>query len=302
MLSRTCVLVLAVCSIANAFQQYRTAVRIASALNANLLETAKQAGNFKTLIAAVESIGLTEVLNGDGPYTLFAPNDEAFKRMDQGQLAALMGDKTALGDLLLFHVHPGKLFPTRSGRTFNTLLIDEDTFPKQCTVKVTYHLEQYIVTGQPNHAKILKESIKCDNGLIHEMSEVMIPYEGTQPPKITAIGARDLEGKAQLQTGYYGSEAGKGRHGEVLGNTDEKFDPSKNSILGDEWRKSGNYDNGATDGGVAGQGYSTNERGGDLAAFYKKQYAGNIAKDREVWLGGEFTKKQEDVLKKAPKE
>lgn len=173
MLFRACALLLAVCSFANAFKQYRASVRIPSALHANILETAKQAGNFKSLIAAIESVGLTEVLNGAGPYTLFAPNDEAFKKMDQGQLAALMGDKTALGDLLLFHVHPGKLYPTRSGRTFNTLLIGEDTFPKQCTVKVTYHLDQYIVTGQPNHAKILKESVKCDNGLIHEMSEVL---------------------------------------------------------------------------------------------------------------------------------
>ena len=74
-----------------------------------------------------------------------------------------------------------------------------------------------------------------------------------------------ISGKAQLQTGYYGSEAGKGRNGEVLGNTDEKFDPAKESILGDSWKKAGNYDNGASDGGVAGQGYSTNEKAGDLA-------------------------------------
>jgi hypothetical protein len=101
----------------------------------------------------------------------------------------------------------------------------------------------------------------------------MIPYEGNHPSKVTAIGARDLEGKAQLQTGYYGSEEGKGRHGEVLGNTDEVFDPSKAS-LGDAWRGAGNYDNGENDGGKKGEGYSTNERNGDLKDFYRKQNVG----------------------------
>jgi uncharacterized surface protein with fasciclin (FAS1) repeats len=135
-----------------AFSVFRPSTRASnSALNANILDTAKSAGTFKTLLAAVEATGLTNVLNGPGPFTLFAPNDEAFSKLPAGKLDSLLKDTKTLSDILLFHVHGGKLYPTRTGRTFNTLLIGEDTFPKQGTVKVTVRLLNCSHHAEKNH-------------------------------------------------------------------------------------------------------------------------------------------------------
>src|SRR5690606_2034840 len=75
----------------------------------DLVQVATAAGNFTTLLKAVEAAGLVEVLRGDGPFTLFAPTDAAFAKLPAGALDALLADEDALASVLTYHVLAGKV-------------------------------------------------------------------------------------------------------------------------------------------------------------------------------------------------
>jgi len=143
--------------------------------------------NFRTLRQAISVAGLESDLTSSGPFTLFAPTDAAFSKVATNEL---LSNPTALKDVLLYHVHPGRMSPTRNGRTLDSLLLGQSSnpnikFPKQLTIKVTsWELKKYVLSGQPNHAEIVSSDIKCDNGVIHVISEVLIPPETTEPPKV----------------------------------------------------------------------------------------------------------------------
>lgn len=211
-----------------------------TALNANIVETATNAGTFNTLVAAIKAAGLADTLSS-GFYTVFAPNDAAFAKLPAGTVDALLKDIPKLKNILLYHVHPGKMSPTRNGRTMDTLCVSEDGFPKQLTVKVTnWSCESFIWGGQESPAPVVAQDIKCDNGLIHVVGEVLMPYVGNEPPKITFIGKGDLTGTKTLQTGYYGDEeARKGKDLTYGYNKDGKFDTIK---AGDAWIEAGWWD------------------------------------------------------------
>ena len=209
-----------------------------SALNANIIETAVGAGNFKTLVAAITAAGLVDALSG-GKFTVFAPTDEAFARLATGTVEALLADIPTLTKILQFHVHPGIMNPTRTGRTMDTLMLGADTFPKQLTVKVTnWECESFIFAGQSDPAKVTTMGIKCDNGLIHVISEVLLPYEGDVPPTVTFIGKGGLTEQKTLQLGYYGTEAGKGKG--IGGTAKEGGEMTR---VGNTWVVAGNWDN-----------------------------------------------------------
>jgi uncharacterized surface protein with fasciclin (FAS1) repeats len=76
---------------------------------ADIVDTAVAAGSFNTLVAAVQAAGLVDTLKSDGPFTVFAPTDEAFSKIPQSQLDALLADKKALTAVLTYHVVPGKI-------------------------------------------------------------------------------------------------------------------------------------------------------------------------------------------------
>jgi hypothetical protein len=162
----------------------------------------------------------------------------------------------------------------------------DDGFAKQLTIKVTsWTSYRYVIDGgdRPNPAQILDkrgvqedgsvggvagefyEGLKCDNGMVHELSEVLQVYEGSEPPIVTALGARDLEGKATLQRGFQGSLEGFGMG--FKGNDDFT---NKDFNKGMSWKEGGNYDKQDTGRG----GYVKNEKGGDLSKFYSKQNSG----------------------------
>ena len=142
--------------------------------------------------------------------------------------------------ILLYHIHPGKLSPTRNGRTLDTLLIGEDGFPKQLTVKVTnWSCDVFIWGGQESPAPVSQQDILCDNGRIHVVEEVLLPYEGSQPPQITFIGKRDMTGDKTLQTGYYGDMKGVSANPVDRWRPDAKFDELK---VGDTWVAAANWD------------------------------------------------------------
>ena len=76
---------------------------------ADIVDTAVKAGNFKTLVAAVQAAGLVDTLKGPGPFTVFAPTDEAFAKIPKATLDGLLKDKAALAKILNYHVVSGKV-------------------------------------------------------------------------------------------------------------------------------------------------------------------------------------------------
>ena len=78
----------------------------------NIVATAMAAGNFKTLVTALETAGLVATLNGTGPFTVFAPTDAAFAKIPSATLNALLANKTQLTAVLTYHVVPGKVMST----------------------------------------------------------------------------------------------------------------------------------------------------------------------------------------------
>ncbi|UCB58445.1 MAG: fasciclin domain-containing protein, partial [Thermoplasmatales archaeon] len=75
----------------------------------NLVETAVEAGNFKTLVKAVQEAGLVDTLSDEGPFTVFAPTDEAFSKLPEGTIENLLKDREKLTEILTYHVVPKKV-------------------------------------------------------------------------------------------------------------------------------------------------------------------------------------------------
>lgn len=130
----------------------------------NIVETAVEAGSFTTLAAGLKAAGLLDTLTGTGPFTVFAPSDEAFKKLPPGALEALLKDKTKLTAVLTYHVASGHLLAKdlKAG-DFKTI---EGT-----PVRVT-------LTGskvQVNEAHVTKADILASNGVIHVIDAVMLP-------------------------------------------------------------------------------------------------------------------------------
>jgi len=233
--------VLSFADLSNSFHVLKTNIK-STRLPATIIETAEKSGNFKTLLAAVQAAGLIQELSAPGPITLFAPDDEAFAKLPHGKVDELLKDIPALKNILLFHLVPEKMSPSRNGRNTDTLLIDGDGFAKQLTVKIkNWELDTYIITGQKNIPQVTNMDIKCDNGLVHVVNEVLIPYESDLPPQISFIGSGDIEGNPSLQMGYYGSQAGTGRDGKKYEGPPQKFE--KGAFRTNEaWKVAGNWD------------------------------------------------------------
>jgi uncharacterized surface protein with fasciclin (FAS1) repeats len=131
----------------------------------DIVDTAVAAGQFKTLATALEAAGLIDTLKGAGPFTVFAPTDEAFAKIPKEKLEALLKDKKALSAVLTYHVVSGKVMAAdvvklESAKTVqgkNVAIITMDG-----KVKV-------------NGANVLKTDIACKNGVIHVIDAVLLP-------------------------------------------------------------------------------------------------------------------------------
>ena len=130
----------------------------------NIVETAVAAGSFNTLVAAVQAAGLAETLSGPGPFTVFAPTDDAFAKLPAGTVEALLADKAKLTSILTYHVVPGKVMAADVvGLTSATtvgggeLKIDASN-----GVKI-------------NDATVVTPDVEADNGVIHVIDTVLIP-------------------------------------------------------------------------------------------------------------------------------
>ena len=136
--------------------------------SADIVETAVAAGQFKTLAAALEAAGLIDALKGAGPFTVFAPTDEAFAKLPAGTVETLLKpeNKEKLKSILLYHVVsgnvPAKEVMKLNGRTVKTL--------QGSTVKVgTTH------GVTVDDARVIKTDIQASNGVIHVIDSVLIP-------------------------------------------------------------------------------------------------------------------------------
>lgn len=132
----------------------------------DIVDTAVAAGNFTTLVAAVEAAGLVDALKGEGPFTVFAPTDDAFAALPEGLVATLLEDPAGdLTQILLYHVVAGKVMSTdlSDGMTATTLQGSDITISiADGTVKI-------------NDATVVVADIETSNGVIHVIDAVIVP-------------------------------------------------------------------------------------------------------------------------------
>ncbi|MEC4723080.1 fasciclin domain-containing protein [Noviherbaspirillum sp. CPCC 100848] len=131
---------------------------------ADIVDTAKSAGSFNTLIAAVQAAGLADTLKGPGPFTVFAPTDEAFASIPKEKLDALLKDKAALTKVLTYHVVPGKVMAA-DVKAGNVKTVEGS--PLSVSMK----------GGKVgvNNANVVKTDVVADNGVIHVIDKVVMP-------------------------------------------------------------------------------------------------------------------------------
>ena len=136
---------------------------VLSAQAKDIVDTAVGAGTFKTLAAALTAAGLVDTLKGKGPFTVFAPTDEAFAKIPKADLDALLKDKAKLTAVLTYHVVSGKVMAAdvKAGKV-KTVQGAELTITTTGGVKV-------------NNANVVKTDIVADNGVIHVIDTVVIP-------------------------------------------------------------------------------------------------------------------------------
>lgn len=131
----------------------------------NIIETAQAATNFTTFAKAIEAAGLTDTLKDAGPYTIFAPTDEAFAKLPAGTLDSLMANKEELKKLLLHHVVTGKVPSTEIAAVQSAPTMDG------AALKVAIAGEKITV----DNARVVQPDIAASNGIIHGIDEVLIP-------------------------------------------------------------------------------------------------------------------------------
>ena len=133
----------------------------------DIVAVATEAGTFKTLVAAVKAAGLVETLQGEGPFTVFAPTDAAFAKLPAGTVEALLADKEKLAAILTYHVVPGKLMAAdvieMGGGTPTTVN------GQPLTVKVAGG-KVYV-----NNATVTRADVAASNGVIHVIDTVVMP-------------------------------------------------------------------------------------------------------------------------------
>ncbi len=137
---------------------------IADGHSKDIVDTAIDAGSFTTLIAAVQAAGLEETLRGDGPFTVFAPTDEAFAALPDGTVETLLADPDALAAILTYHVVAGKVMSgdLSDGMTAATVNGAEITIGTEGGVTV-------------NDANVVSADIEASNGVIHVIDAVILP-------------------------------------------------------------------------------------------------------------------------------
>lgn len=130
----------------------------------NIVETAVGAGTFTTLVAAVKAAGLVDTLTSEGPFTVFAPTDEAFAALPAGTVEGLLKDIPALTKVLTYHVVAGKVMAADVVKLTSATTVEGSDVTIDATNGVTV-----------NGAHVVTADIECDNGVIHVVDAVLLP-------------------------------------------------------------------------------------------------------------------------------
>jgi uncharacterized surface protein with fasciclin (FAS1) repeats len=134
-----------------------------TAAEKDIVDTAVAAGSFKTLVVAIQKADLVETLKGKGPFTVFAPTDEAFAKIPKAQLDALLMDKAKLSAVLTYHVVPA-------------LVLAKDVKAGEVATveggKLTITTDSGVMV---NNAKVVTTDVMASNGVIHVIDTVLMP-------------------------------------------------------------------------------------------------------------------------------
>ena len=131
----------------------------------NIVETAVSAGSFNTLVAAVQAADLADPLAGDGPYTVFAPTDEAFAKLPEGTVEELLANPDQLREILLYHVVPGKVTASQ------VVNLSSATTAQGSDVSIKVAGGSVMV----DNATVTATDIETSNGVIHVIDTVILP-------------------------------------------------------------------------------------------------------------------------------
>jgi len=199
---------------------YERAERDASVMPASMngykdiVETAVGAGQFKTLVAAVKAAGLVNALQGDGPFTVFAPTDAAFADLPEGTVSNLLKpeNRDLLRSILTYHVVPGEVPASRvvgldRAETLNGQRIDIAV--RDGGVRI-------------DKARVVKADIDCSNGIIHVIDRVIMPSTSNIVETAAEAGSFSTLLKAATEAGLAGTLSGDGPF-TVFAPTDEAF-------------------------------------------------------------------------------
>jgi uncharacterized surface protein with fasciclin (FAS1) repeats len=130
----------------------------------DIVDTAVAAGSFKTLAAALTAADLVDALKGDGPFTVFAPTDEAFAKLPEGTIPALLKDKEKLTAVLTYHVVPGKVMAADVVKLSSAKTLQGASVHINAESGVTI-----------NSSNVVKADIETSNGVIHVIDSVLLP-------------------------------------------------------------------------------------------------------------------------------
>ena len=131
----------------------------------DIVETAVAAENFTTLVAAVKAAGLVDALKGEGPFTVFAPTDEAFAKLPEGTVESLLKDKDKLTAILTYHVVPGKVMAA------DVVKLDKAETLQGQNVSISVKDDKVMI----DNATVVTADIMTSNGVIHVIDEVILP-------------------------------------------------------------------------------------------------------------------------------
>ncbi|MHC4758319.1 MAG: fasciclin domain-containing protein [Planctomycetota bacterium] len=138
-----------------------------SAPRMDIVDTAVAAGDFNTLVTAIKAADLVQTLKGKGPFTVFAPTDEAFGKLPDGTVEDLLKpqNKQKLASILTYHVVAGKVMAADVVKISSAKTVNGQSL----TVKVQGSAVMV------DNAKVIKTDIQCSNGVIHVIDEVVLP-------------------------------------------------------------------------------------------------------------------------------
>jgi len=136
---------------------------------ADIVDTAVAAGSFKTLVTAVKAAGLVDTLKSKGPFTVFAPNDDAFAKLPKGTVEGLLKDIPKLKAVLTYHVVSGKVMAAdvvklKTAKTVQGQEVKIDASK--------WHLHK---NPKINDANVVTVDVAADNGVIHVIDKVLLP-------------------------------------------------------------------------------------------------------------------------------